>query len=276
MEHILNAQDIKDVEDEAATEFAFKYYGVRLMDNPSYNFKKVLQVSDINNLILIKGNKDTGYEHIRMRHNYWTTSVYPQGESFQFQGLFPQDTYPAIFVKIADTIYSQGNHVKDNDNQGAKIFDLYTGEYVFKGLDTPDKVKLLVYKDTRIIHTLYPQSSKYNKKKKNRPNGFKFARGEVKVVQHDAVTKLVFVPYLDLNLRTKYVLIVEKNVALDKERLSIYIYDDSENLIDVKVLGYRKLIAFSGDTSERITYQHGDLRPIEKIISEIDSESSVP
>lgn len=274
MELILNAQDIRDVEHEAATEFEFKYYGVRLMDSASYNFKKVLQVSDVNNLILIKGNKDTCYEHIRMRHNYWTTSVYPQGESFQFQGLFPQDTYPAMFTNIADTIYSYGKLIKDNVNQGAKIFDLYEGHVIFNGLDKPDKVKLLLYKDTRIIHTMYPQSSKYNKRKKNRPSGFSFARGEVKVVQHNSFTKLVFVPYLDTKLRTKYVFIVQKNFVLAKELLTIHVYDDFENLTGLVDLGERDLIHFDGDTSEQITYQHTNLKDIERLIMEIDSKRS--
>ncbi|WP_152538448.1 hypothetical protein [Aquimarina macrocephali] len=46
--------------------------------------------------------------------------------------------------------------------------------------------------------------------------------------------------------------------------------DNGEYRFDVKI-GERKLLEFSGETSERTTYQHCDLRKVEDIMKQIDS-----
>lgn len=271
-ERLLTKEDIKKIEHEAATEEAFKYYGLSIMDKPSYDYTKVLKVSNVNNLILIKGNRDTGYLHIRMRHNYWSIEIYPLEKNFQFPSAFPKDVQPRFFIDIADIIYSSGKLIENNSHEGKDMFDLYVGNYFFETEQKEEEVRLLLYKGTKIIHTLFVVSSRYNRKKKIKLKDFNFTRGKVAVYQDNPVVKFVFIPYLDLDLKLKHTLIVEKHLLDEKEFLKIHSYDNQENLINAVVIGYRDIIEFRGDTSERITYQHSDLRPIERIIMEIDKK----
>lgn len=270
LEKLLTKEEIRRIKHEAATEEAFRYSGMSIIDKPSYDYTKVLKVSDVNNLILIKGNKDTGYLHIRMRHNYWSTEIYPLEKSFQLPSTFPKDVQPRFFIGIADSIFSFGKLIEDNSHKGDDKFDLYVGNYFFEPEQKEEEVRLLLYKGTKIIHTLFVVSSRYNKKKKIKLKDFNFARGKVVIYKANPAIKFVFIPYLDLNMKLKHTLIVEKHLLHEKEFLKIHSYDDHENLINAVVIGYRDIIKFKGDTSERITYQHSDLRSIERIITEID------
>ena len=83
LEKTLSKSDITEIEHEAQTNPIFRYYGIRVPYNKDLPQNKILRISDNKNLILIKGNTDTGYEHIVGRHTFWSTKIYTKPENVE-------------------------------------------------------------------------------------------------------------------------------------------------------------------------------------------------
>lgn len=267
MEKTLSKSDIIEIEHEAQTNPIFRYYGIRVPHNKDLSQNKILRISDNKNLILIKGNTDTGYEHIVDRHTFWSTKIYTKPENdeivFQNQSKFPQDQYPLLFIKIAEEIFCEHNFIKENPHPEADKYDLYIGDYSFDGLKN-EKIKLVLYKGTRIIHSLFPKSDTHNKR---RIKKFPFTRGTVQTNHNE-----VYIPYLDVKLNVRFGILIEKDFQNDTEYINILTFDLDKECFYKEKIGYRKLIKFDSEKSEIKTYQHGDLRPIERKIKEINDK----
>lgn len=271
MEQLLSIQDIEEILSNNRDNPVFKYYGVRLMPTDKHSFKEVIAISDKHNLILIKGNEDTGNEHIRERHNFWSTKKYivPDdngGLRFQNQSRFPMGVAPIDYLKIADEIYSKENLIENNTHVMAEQFDLYIGEYLF---DKPDKekVKLLLYKGTKIVHSLFLARDSYNQK---RAKKFPFARGQVEFKIKKGVEE-TFIPYYDVRTKLRYGISIEKHPLEDSEHIYLLIFDpkDYSHNNFIKLLE-RKLTYFQTKKHEEVTYQFNDLSEVETYIMDID------
>lgn len=265
---VFNKEDIVYIENQASTNPIFRYYGIRVFNVSKLKYRDVVCVSD-KNLILTNGNSETAYQHIKERHDYWSIHIYPKGKGFGAQSKFSKDILPIDFIKIADQIYSEENFIKDNNHKDSDKYDKYSGECQFPNNEV-DIVNLILYKGTKIIHSLYPQKNQYNKLK-NREK-FPYARGIIEIKMSSLPNvKNVEIPYFDSNLKLKYVILIEKFLLKKTEECRILAIDDKGNyMFDVKV-GEQKLVEFRGETSERITYQHCDLRKIEDLMRKIDS-----
>ncbi|MAB49490.1 MAG: hypothetical protein CMC05_12755 [Flavobacteriaceae bacterium] len=273
MENLLTKEDINEILSNNRDNPVFKYYGVRLMATDKHSFKEVIAISDKNNLILIKGNEDTGNEHIRERHNFWSTKKYivpdNNGElKFQNQSRFPMDVAPINYLKIADEIYSKENLIEDNPHPMAEKFDLYIGEYQFEK-PKKEKVKLLLYKGTKIIHSLFLARDSYNQK---RVKKFPFARGKVKFkIKKDKGIEETFIPYYDVNTKLRYGISIEKYPNENMEHIYLLIFNPKDYSYHnfIKLLE-RELTHFPTKKHEEVTYQHCDLREVERYIMNID------
>lgn len=261
-------EDIKFIENEANTNEMFQYYGTRVMNVSKLKYNDIVTIS-FKGLILAKGNSETAYEHIRERHLFWSFNPYPVGNEFQVQSKFPQNIAPIDFIKIADEIYSPENIILINTHPKSSYFEKYQGMYKFDGV-SDEMTNLILYKDTKIIHSLYPQNKKYNRNK-NRTK-FPFTRGQVEIRSPNLLKKIkeIYIPYFGLDLKLKYVIFIEKFYIKDIEEFRILAYDENEKYKFDVMVGEKKLIEFRGETSMRITYQHCDLRQIEDFILEID------
>ena len=266
MEQLLSKKDIKEILSNNRENPVFKYYGVRLMSTDKHSFKEVIAISDKHNLILIKGN-----EHIRERHNFWSTKKYivPDdngGLRFQSQSRFPMGVAPIDYLKIADEIYSIKNLVENNSHAMTEKFDLYIGEYLF---DKPkkEKVKLLLYKGTKIVHSLFLASDSYNQKKAKK---FPFARGKVKFKTKKGIEE-TFIPYYDVTTKLRYGISIEKYPSEDMEHIYLLIFNPKDYSYHnfIKLLE-RKLTYFQTKKHEEVTYQFNDLREVERYIMNID------
>lgn len=271
MEQLLSKEDIKQILSSNRENPVFKYYGVRLMSTDKHSFKEVIAISDKHNLILIKGNEDTGNEHIRERHNFWSTKKYivPDdngGLRFQDQSRFPMGVAPIDYLKIADEIYSTENLIENNSHPMSEKFDLYIGEYLF---DKPkkEKVKLLLYKSTKIVHSLFLARDSYNQK---RAKKFPFARGKVKFKTKKGVEE-TFIPYYDVTTKLRYGISIEKYPSEDMEHIYLLIFNpkDYSGHNFIKLLE-RKLTYFQTKKHEEVTYQFNDLSEVERYIMDID------
>lgn len=128
----------------------------------------IQRISKKSGLILIKGNESTGFDHIMVRHHptskagYWTIS---EEIKLDNPSRFSLGTIPIYdFLNIADEIFNPENKVTDDRNKKLGDFDLFIGKYTDRKNRTMN-YKLLLYKDTLIIHNLIPEKKTFNKKK---------------------------------------------------------------------------------------------------------------
>lgn len=159
----------------------------------------IMNISPVNGLILIGGNEETGFEHIRLRHElysgrtYWRNDVSDQVK-LDYPSKFGPNSIPVFsYVELADALYKPA-FLKVSSNSEHDLFDVYDGIPEITSAENR-RFKLILYKGTKIIHTLYPTNAKYTVKK---PSGFALHKGGVGV-EHNTMTGLVTVtiPYFD-------------------------------------------------------------------------------
>lgn len=266
-DHNLTELEIAKIEQEVKTNPIFNIVGLRVFSVKNPDFKDVIAVSN-KGLILIRGNSKTGFKHIKERHDFWSIKNYSEGNKFQAPSKFPQEVLPIDYIKIADEIYFSENLIVKNEHIDANQFDKYIGNYHLNG--EKEEINLIVYTGTKIIHSLYPQNKKYNKKK-NRTK-YPYARGKVIVdVNYKNEVKEIFVPFLDHDFKEKYVLFIERFYDKESEDWYIFNVDEDGKLISVNYFGSKKLTFFEGGKYAETTFQHCDLRNIEDYLLEIDN-----
>ncbi|WPU91717.1 hypothetical protein SNE25_20575 [Mucilaginibacter sabulilitoris] len=159
----------------------------------------IMNLSPANGLILIGGNEDTGFEHIRLRHELYSGRTYwrnddPDLVKLDYPSKFGPTSIPVFsYVELADALY-KAEFYKASSNNEPDLFDVYDGMPEIISAENR-RFKLVLYKGTKIIHTLYPTNAKYTVKK---PSGFALHKGGVSV-QYNTMTGLVTVtiPYFD-------------------------------------------------------------------------------
>ncbi len=264
--------------------FAFKnpqFRDPRLM-NITKNSTDLVTLSPIQGLIFVKGNQYTGFDHIHQRHEQWTSkpnwieSKDGNGNvdiRLQNQGLFRKDSVPIFdYCNIAESVYKKEN-LNIEKNKRPELFEMYTGEHIHKD-STSAKYNLLVYKGTKVVHTLYPQSNKNNPK---RVKGFKYTRGGVSGswnLMNAIIT--IKIPYLNHKNIEKYILIFRKVLPKNIEMAIVQVNNNAGNPWRSVILGERKIDSNNYrdglNQMELTRLQYADLRELEKYILEIDNK----
>lgn len=267
MKSILRPEEVILIEQNAQNQSDLYYYGARILNIERLKWDEVISISN-KGLILIKGNELTGYIHIKERHLFWSPQVYRIGEVFQAQSKFPKSIAPIDFLKIANHIFCQENFIENNEHPDSDKFDKYCGLYSLEN-NEPEKINLILYKNSKVIHSLYPQSKKYNERR-NRIK-YPYSRGEVKVSTDFKCRVIkIEVPYFAKGGILKYVLLIEKFYEKDIEEWRILIIDSNNQYSGDVLIGTSKIMTFSGDTSARITFQYCDLKNVEDAILKIE------
>lgn len=141
-----------------------------------HGFRKtdVMQVSPSTGLILFFGDENTGFKHFHERHS--NTSLKPfwnEKKKLDVPSKFSNWIIPFFhYLKIADEVFKSEN-LNLEKNTSKNNFDLYIGECRICG--EVQKYRLLLYKETTIIHNLYPETNISNLKL----NTSSYARGAV-------------------------------------------------------------------------------------------------
>jgi hypothetical protein len=122
-------------------------------------------VSENNGLILAYGNEWTGYKHIRERHCHSSRKPYWLNNRIDNPTKFNPNTAPIDYLFIASTIFKTENKNFEKNNK-PETFDLYIG-LCNDLFGTEIEYKLILYKDTKVVHTLFINDNKkpFNKKK---------------------------------------------------------------------------------------------------------------
>lgn len=268
MDTNLTEIEIEKIEYEARTNPIFKISGLRVFSKSNPDFRDIIAISD-KGLILIRGNSKTGYLHIKERHDFWTIKRYSDGDKFQAQSKFPKEILPIDYLKIANKIYLQENLVIKNEHKDANQFEKYVGLYPLEGV-IEEEINLVLYKGTKIIHSLYPQNKKYNKDRNKIK--YPYTRGEVRVeINYKNQVNEIFVPFFNIDNKLKYGLVIKRFYDEKIEEWYVLIYDNDEEVKSFKPFGQKSLTFFEGGKFAKTTFQHCDLKIIENYLLQIDS-----
>lgn len=240
----------------------------------------IMKVSPIQGLIFAKGNEHTGFDHIHQRHERWTSkpkwieSKNKHGNieiRLQNQGVFREDSIPFFdYCKIADSVYKKENLNTEKNNR-PELFEKYSGLFTHRD-GKVTQYNLIVYKGTKVVHTLYPQSNKNNPK---RVKGFKFTRGSISG-SWDIMNSvsMIKIPYLNHEKTIKYVLIFRRVLHKNIEKVIIQVNNKTGKPFKSVVLGERN-VDFKNHVDglnqmELMRLQYADLRELEKMILKIE------
>ena len=271
MEKLFTKEQIALIEQEADTNLDF-YLATMVMNGEATEIS-IITISECNQLIFVEGNDDSGYQHLSDRHglfsyrNFWV-KVDEENYRLDDPSKFHPRMMPIIdFVKIADAIYSPENKNITKNNHPDK-FDKYTGTYTYQ--DGPEeKYHLLTYKGTKIVHTLFPDKKRYNRKSK-----VKLGKGIVTTTMKFPIghNDLV-VPYENNKGLTAYSILIRKFYEEQIERGFIQKHDGLGEPEDAFLIYERKFEGFERfERNDMNVYQNGDLTDFERLISEIDEQ----
>ena len=185
----------------------------------------VIRVTPINQLIFIEGDQNTGFKHINQRHMQfqetpnWRKARAEDGSNIwqlQQHSFFSIFTVPIFdYPKIADSIYKSENlTIKENTNPDC--YDLFAGNFNSQK-DGIIPFKLLLYKGTKIVHNLYPNTIKFTPKRV-----LNYKKGSVGAT-YDVMKRkaTIQVPYYDRKNLVKYKIVFHQDYFHKKEKIFI-------------------------------------------------------
>jgi hypothetical protein len=285
VENLLTQEEIQEVLRQAPIYSRRRFAnGAIPVGMDSRKRTSVQKLSVIHELILIWGDEDTGFCHIHNRHHNYENKTYWKDENKPDQPSRFRDSYNSFdILEAADSVYSVG---AKNIKKKVPGFDNYIGKH--KDEDgNEDEYILVLYENTKVIHTMYPTKPLANIK---HPDKFSWNRGDVTMTDYlgDDVVEIK-VPYIRENGVTAYTISFLQNTKLKREKCAILIHDETGKDFAYVELGERwftpiqntkfKDTTFSPQAngiSTMLTFQRADLRNLERIIMQIDKDPGKP
>ena len=269
MEKLFTKEELLLIENEASSNLEY-YLDTHVLDGNATEIS-IKTISKKQQLIFVKGNQYTGFEHFNDRHNFLSFKNYwinnDGNEKLDNPSKFNPQTIPIVdYIKIADTIFREENKNITKNNR-PEFFDKFTGIY---GSDLKEKYHLITYKNTKIVHTIFPDKKTYNAKRKCR-----FGKGTAKItLKFPEGYNDLFMPYENSAGKTAYSILFRKYYLEKIERLFIQKHDNEGNPIEQFLLGCRNIELIERFEREDMNrMQISDLSEFEKIITDIDERS---
>ena len=268
MEQIFTKKQILEIEKTASRDLS--YIGGCTICGKATEVS-ILTISKKSHLIFTEGNEYTGFNHISNRHSYYSYINYWVLNNDGINRLdkpskFHSKMMPIIdFVKIAEEIYKE-DYKNITKNSRPELFDKYSGTYIYDN-DYKEMYHLLLYKDTKVVHSMFPQSKRKNQKVRT-----KYGKGIVKVITKvPEFTQDLFLPYENKLGVPVYSILIRKYLADQKERTFIQKHNNTGEVIGSVLLGERS-IAFNErfERSFMNVIQNSDLLDFESVINKLD------
>jgi hypothetical protein len=270
MERLFTDDQLKTIGEEARSNLS--YYLATTVSDGNATEISIITISEKKQLIFTEGNDDTGFQHLRDRHalysykNYWSKTE--DGFRLDDPSKFHPKMMPIIdYVKIADAIFGEEKKNITKNNHPDK-FDKYSGTYVYQdGLE--EKYHLLTYKDTRIVHTLFPDKKRHNRKSK-----VKLGKGTVTItMKFPQGHNDLLLPYENNAGITGYSILIRRYFPQEIEVGYIQKYDQAGAPQALFTIYERKLNGYERFEREDMNFfQYGDISDYEKLITEIDQK----
>lgn len=262
-EKLLTKEEIQSIEKEAENPI----YRESKILHLGMNYFSILRVSIEKGIILIRGNEDTGLEHINLRHNeyqkrpFWKMELDKAGNEqikLDNPSKFSNLSIPIFtYTEIADKVFSEENK-KIEENKNPDLFDVYSSEFTHRD-GSVMKYRLVTYKDSKIIHTLIPLKKTYTRDKildlyRGAPHGEQsLMTGNIKIE----------IPYLnhENEIICKLIFLIDGQTL--KEEVFIEYFKRKNASISYKIA--ERHIIGKIDVPRYLTYlQFNDLREFEK------------
>ncbi len=271
MEKLFSIGDLTEIKNDAEIHLS-DYLGA-LIVNGEATERTIITVTRNKHLIFVEGNSDTGYQHLKDRHgafslrNYWVNLE--NGIKLDNPSKFHPKMMPFVdYVKIAEAVFSEENKSPIR-NKHPDQFDKFTGYYNYTG-KRDELYHLLTYKDTKIVHTLFPDKKRYNRKR-----NVKLGKGIVKTeLRFPIGYNDLIVPYENEKGIAVYSILIRKYYSEQIERTFIQKHnaggvaeDEAYFLSERPFDGFERF-----DRELMYRYQYTDLVDYERIISQIDIE----
>ncbi|MBI2272273.1 MAG: hypothetical protein HYU70_00625 [Bacteroidetes bacterium] len=272
MEKLFTPEQLREITAEAVRNF--DTYLDTWMINGCATETTIITISKHSNLIFTEGNEETGYQHLSDRHNYFSYKHYwKKEENEEYKLDKPSKFFPGFmpirdYIAVADEIFKPDNK-NITPNHHPDLFDKYTGPYQHGEMPV-EKYHLLTYRDTRIVHTLFPDKKKHNPKIK-----CIFARGFVQEsLKYPEGFNDMFLPFLDHTGETRYSITIRRYYGQLLEHILLAVHDHSGEIAMRYLVGERELEHFKTfDHQDMYDLQHADLTEFEQIINAMHQES---
>jgi hypothetical protein len=226
----------------------------------------IQRISQNSGLILIKGNDDTGFDHIMVRHHPSSKGIQKLDDPSQFS----LSTVPIYdLLHISDSVFKSENKILDHRNKNPTVFDLFIGPHTDNNGRTMN-YKLFLYKDTFIIHNLIPTKRTFNKKNiiNNLVQGFCGGTS-----YESRCLEIYRVPYHNSATIERAVVIIRLDTVTGIENWDVQINNGSGNPIFTHLVETRQVTKFVHFPFRigSINY-HEDMSKIEKSIKVLIEE----
>ncbi|OMP80109.1 hypothetical protein [[Flexibacter] sp. ATCC 35208] len=267
MEQLLTKAQINQIVAQANDNAELRIPGVM---NLGLETSTILKMGFNTGVIIFQGNDDTGFMHIKSRHCFYSDKTYWNEEGkLNTPSKFSPKAIPIMdYTEIADAMYCESFH-NLADNKSPDLFDLYVGVPAVAAAEGR-KFKMVLYKDTKIVHTLYPTNAKHTSRK---PSGFHFERGKIHMKgQLPKNIATVTIPYYGPNRQLRYTVTITYDFDKRLEFLQLTIHRVGKK--DLKT--ERGPFPYEGEipTPSQLwdAYQHAALKEIEQLIANTEKD----
>lgn len=276
IENLLTKDDLFKIFLESANTI-YRDYNIITLPLPP-DKARIMKIGKKNGVILVWGNEDTGLIHIKNRHDkysekyYWKNVVDKDGNEkliLEDPSRFRGDTVPIYhFTEIADSIFSK-EFLNIKLNKRPDLFDMYTGK-VDHGDGTHAIYNLLTYRNTSIIHSLFPQKRSFNRKKY-----VNLIRGDV-IGEYTLTTNIfeVRIPYFD-HQEVKYTIILRDYLDRKKQVMFVSKIDKASGRPLYIKIEEKDTDGVMPTTEELMFFNKSDLGEYDKLIAEIYRRDTV-
>lgn len=199
-------------------------YKIENLFHPSFKKTHIIQVSKTKELILFYGNESTGFLHLHERHsNVSLKPFWKENRKLETPSKFKTDIIPFFhYLKIAEEIFNREN-LNIIKNTNVDNFDLFIGESSTSGEN--ERYRLVLYKNTKIIHTLHPESNLNNLKL----NTNSYARGAASLSSNLETNETVLkIPYKNPDNKLVYEILIKYKELLHEKLVTIRKYESGQ------------------------------------------------
>ncbi len=286
MDRLLNKKEIEYILKQAGNP-VYKIPGaIGFVGNR--NPLSILKIT-LKGLIFIQGNNETGFKHITERHNYFSEridwiefrdqkgNITEKKDKFgkvekrlDNPSRFSLKSIPIIdYSMIADDVFSKEN-VNTVKNKEKDQFDLYIG--YSEQLDRKrTRYILITYKDTKIVHTLFPDDRKSKKKKI-----INLSRGQLSATENPNFYPVILIElsYTNQHKITRYLVIIRRDLKSGLEQFYIQQNTFSGHPNQTMYIGERPTKPDINISNYLMSLEFADFSPLEKIIKQMEESFS--
>lgn len=162
-EILLTVEEIEYISNRAM--YSLMMHNPAIIAQVTKNWWDVMHISPLKKLLFIEGHRYTGLKHINVRHRFYTNEHSAVKGGFVITSRFsPNSGTLPDYSKLAEFLYDEKYKVIEK-NKRPDLFDVFQAKVNFKDRS---EFCLIVYKNSRIVHTLFPieKNKKVRKYKK--------------------------------------------------------------------------------------------------------------